>query len=227
MEFDYQKLGREYMLGIQRYGYNRSKYLSSYQLLVDDETRRQIIDNYKKCIFDVINYLRKIFPNGFLKREGTITVDYEEMINNIGVDAMSFIEVPKMSGTIYPVIGSDARLTFEDNVLVSAAKLETIPNLPKKYKSKAFNDVLNGHSIYEIRDLLDNLGVLPVYNNIDVMISEYGMRLEESVEFINNVIIKLLLNGTEEDFIRAYFFDRLMSANFDFDEYKTNKRTKK
>ena len=223
MEYNMNELQRSYMLGVQRFTYDRSNYLKKNGYQVDRETRRQIWDDYEICIKEAIEHLRKLFPNGFIQTEGTIDFTLEGMPE----DARSFLNSPAINCTIKPA-GEDcsAIMSFEDGKLVESIGAEDIPGLPRRYKTERLNEILEGRSIIEIKILFDELGVLPKNNLIDMVIEEYKMRGLERRQFIRMVVNKLLLANNSEDLARAYLFDYFMGSNFNFDEYKANKRTK-
>ena len=228
MGFDSNKIGKEYMLGIQKFTYNRSQYLKKNHLEVNDETRRQIADNYKVSIYKVVTYLNKLFKEGFINSEGTIEISFEKLLNGVGEDTRMFLEYPTITCTLYPVVeDSEAQMSFVDGYLEEAENLETISGLPRKYRTKHLNSLLEGYSIEAVRELLKELHVLPEINLLDEAIDEEYMRLEERYDFINNVILRLLLNGNEEDITRAYIFDYFMGSHFDFDSYKEEKKRTK
>ena len=60
-------------------------------------------------------------------------------------------------------------------------------------------------------------------------IQEQEMRAGERIDFLNAVILRLILNGSKEDLIRAHIFDYYMRIGFDFDQLSIEdqeKRTK-
>ena len=223
MEYNMDELKRAYMLGVQRITYDRSSYLKENGYEVDSGTRRQIWDDYEICVKEAIAHLRKLFPACFIHEEGTIDFTLEGMPE----DAKSFLEKPAITCTIKPAgEKSDALMHFEEGTLAAADGLETIPGLPRNYQSKHLNEILKGRNIIEIKLLFDELGVLPNHNIIDMVIAEYKMHGLERRNFTRVVIEQLLLANNEEDLARAYLFDYFMGSNFDFEEFKTKKRTK-
>jgi hypothetical protein len=224
MNYDMEMLKKALFLNIQKYAYNRAQYLKRCGLEVDDGARRQIWDEYGLAVKEVIRHLQKEFPNGFLHQEGALELSFEGLSEETRV----FLEMPSIDCTFQPFDDCSALMSFEKGILRDAYDLETLPNLPNKYRTPLFNGVLEGRSIFEIRDLFRSLGILPNNNMLDIAIEEYAMRKTEKTEFAKAVITSLLLSSNEEDITRAYIFNYFMDTNFDFEVYKSveEKRTK-
>ena len=224
MDYDKEMLKKSLYLNVQRFTYERSQYLKKNGLEVDDETRKQIWDDYGMTIKEVVQHLRKEFPEGFLHSEKSFDLSFDGLTDETKI----FLGTPSIDCTIKPFgDDSEALMSFEKGILKEAYKLETIPGLPVHYQSVALNRVLEGRNIVEIRDMFRKLNILPKGNMLDVAIEEYAMRKTEKVQFAKAVISTLLLSGNEEDITRAYIFDYFMGSNFDFEVYKAEeKRTK-
>ena len=227
MEFNERKLKDAYELGLQRYTYYRTQSLKERGLEVNPSIREQINNGYISCIDTLILYLRTVFPNGFTHSEGSITLDYQKMLESVGSNVGLFLRNPSIDGTIKAFQEPSALTTFTNGILVEASNLEKIKKLPRKYRTKHLNSLLEGLNIEEVRDLFASLGVLGENNMFDLVIKEYKMRVRDRADFVENTILKLLSTGSEEDLARAYLFDHFMGANFDFDKFeKDKKRTK-
>ena len=230
MEIDMVCTGREYLKNLAKFTYNRSMYFKSLGYQVDDGTRRQMIDDYKFLVQDVVRYLNTLFPEGFSEKETTYDISYEDMLNSVMDDTASFLRVPSFDATFKPLGDeTEAILSFKNGTIARALHMETIKGLPHKYKTTYFNDLVIGLNLYDIRNLLDQLKVLPESNILDTFIKEQEMRAGERIDFLNAVILRLILNGTKEDLIRAHIFDYYMRVGFDFDQLSIEdqeKRTK-
>lgn len=224
MEYDKDTLKKALFFNTQKYTYNRSQYLKKNGYEVDKETSRQIWNDYGYTIKEVISYITKELPDGFLYQEGSLALSFAGLSDETRV----FIDIPSIDCTIMPVNGSKALMSFEKGILRQADSLETVPGLPTHYQTSTLNRVLEGRNIYEIRDMFKSLGVLPNDSLLDVVIEEYAMRVIERKDFCKAVIETLLLSDNVEDITRAYLFDYFMGINFDFEVFKNEqeKRTK-
>lgn len=230
MDFNVEELGKEYFLNIQKFTFLRGNELEKNGYHIDDEVRRQIADNYKVCIYDVIKYLTKVYPTGIAMGKNEYHFNYQQMLMSLMDDTKELVQLPRLDATFKPLgDASYAVVSIKNSFVEKAFNLETIKHLPYTYKTPHFNELVEGISLYEFRDLLLELGVLPKDNIIDKFIDEYELRLDLREDFFSAVITKLLLNGTHEDVLRAYIFDSFMNVNYDFDSFKMEtqeKRTK-
>ena len=228
MEMNMVCAGKEYFKNVQKFTYNRSKFLRGLGYEVDNGTRRQIADDYKILIQDVVRYLNTVFPAGFSEQEKTYNMSYEDMLKSVMEETATFLRVPRLDSTFKPLgDDSDAILCFKNGVVDKAYNMETIEGLPHKYKTPFFNDLAVGLSIYDIRTLLAKLEVLPNGSIIDSFIAEQEMRVNERLDFLNAVIIRLILNGTKEDLIRAHLFNHYMRVDFDFEQFQIENQEKR
>ena len=228
MDFDFTKVGNYYFQLLQKYVYGRTDYLEGIGHEVDDDDRRQMSDEYKASIYEVISFLTRTYPK--VAGPERFTFDFQQMMKALSIETRNFIKLPKLDCTFKPVEKSAAVVSVDDGYVTEAYNMEKIKGLPFRYRTKNFNIVVQGYSIYELRSLLDELRVLPEDNIIDKFINEHEMRLEEREDFLKAVIAKLILNGEEEDLVRAYLFDKYMMIGFDFEQFRLvpeqEKRTK-
>ena len=138
MGMDLEKVKKDYENGLQRYVYYKVNSISNVRP-VDNE---QIKIDYVSKINDVIDYLRTLFPNGFIHSEGKITFDYLDMISTLDPFVGYYLEDVSISGIVKAFDEPSITLTFEDGILVRARNLQKIPKLPRKYRTKYLNSLL-------------------------------------------------------------------------------------
>ncbi len=229
MDFDYTKVGNQYFQSLQKYVSERASHLEKCGHVIDADARRQISDDYKVCIYELISYLTRLFPK--MEGRGRFDLDYKKMIRSLSIETRNFVDFPRIDGTFKP-LGDDslATVSFTDGYVNEAHNMEKIKGLPLRYRTKNLNSIIIDFSIYELRGLLGELRVLPEDNIIDELIAEYEMRLTERDDFLSAVIMKLILNGSEEDLIRAYIINDYLKVGFDFEQFRLEpeqeKRTK-
>ena len=92
--------------------------------------------------------------------------------------------------------------------------------MPLKYRKENFDKSLEGKSIFEIRDILNGLKVLPFGSDLDTLIMELKEKQAVHQKYLESIIAKLVLSGDEEDLVRAHLFDSFAGVNFDFSAFE-------
>lgn len=220
MSFNMIEIAKLYNGNANDYMLNRVRDLRSNGVLIDNEDKVRIEILYKKIVFEVVNYLRTVLPDGFVDTDGTYNLDYKSMMENLSPEARWFLEVPSINTSLAP-FGEDhsAIMYFKDNCVFKSTDVHKAKGLPFRYKREKFNEYFIGKNIYEVRNILRSLGVLTYNNDLDPAIIEMETKYENRQNYLNSVIAKLLLSGEEEDVVRAFLFDQFTHAHFNFSEY--------
>ena len=219
MHFNMIEIAKLYNGNAYNYSLNRVKFLSSNGVLVEKDERLEIEITYKKIVYEVVNYLRAILPNGF-HNEGIFKLDFNEMLSHLSEDARWFLSEPSINTSLAP-FGDDneALVSFNNSVVSKATNMHKAKGLPFKYRRQKFNDVFVGKSIYDVRSILEVLRLLPYDNDLDTAIMELEDKQQIRHNYLESIIAKLLLSGEQEDIFRAYLFNHFANIGFDFSRY--------
>ena len=216
MEINMIQAQKDYNLSEHKFVYNKTEFFMSNGYYVDHETMQQMKMLYRNSVNEVVDLLRKLIPSGVTKESGTLDFDFYGSMKGLSEDTRYLLEFPSANGSLsIDADNNEARVVLEDNKVVSASNFETIKNTPLKYHRALFNKIVVGLSIYELRALLNELGVLEPGNDLDTKINEMYEKMEERRTFIDSIILKLLLTGEDEDKLRAVLFDYYMANEFD------------
>lgn len=208
---------------------NMSKYVAfhevSYKMSginLDEEGRKQLMEEYSKFVSTIVNYLNNRFPDAVLDGNNSVDLSIADIGEELSDKAYNLLLEPQ-----YPSIMDVKRNRCATHFHISEGKVtiaecvEALPNLDRKLAKDKINRIFEGLTVEELAALLHQMHILPRDNDIDKIIVSHKARIRVHNEFLDSVIYMILSNvSTMGDIRRARLFADIFGVSFDFEPYE-------
>lgn len=184
-------------------------------------------NKYIEAVLFGVDYLRIVFTNNKLDSNDSLEFDLNNMCNSASEETRKLIESPKLSDDIIFIIDGTTSPHFHINVdnetIDEADDIAELPNYNCMVNNDKLCSFFKGLTVYEARDLLKQMNLLPENSELEVSINFYDESKEVHKNYFLSIIYMLLKTNVKYDVKRARILADNMEINFDFTPYEDGK----
>lgn len=190
-------------------------------LSYDKDNQEYDIKSYTETINHLVEYLRSTFTTDVLKDGSSLELDVKKMCEGIDNAVIYSLYEPKFRDIIY-ILSEEKYPHFHTNgkYVLSAEGINCMPGLNVNLRKYRINEIFEGFDMFEARDLLRQMKLLPPNNNLEREIHLYEQATMIHKDFILSVVYNLLMSGEADDIVRARLFADSFGIDFDFKPYE-------
>lgn len=208
---------------------NVNEYVSYYGKLLNVDKPLDDFDFYKKyavpyynSAMNIVNFVGDKYPDDVLASDDVIEFDYDGLVSQMDDETKSLFFKPNFPELIY--INESKYFTHfhvQDNVVTDAEGVEVLPGLSYSLANQKINRLFEGLSVYELRDLLFQMGILPKDSELQRVIDINKELSYFNKKFLESVVaLFLVVHRTQYALKRARLFADSLGIDFDFTPFE-------
>ena len=208
---------------------NVNEYVSYYGKLLNVDKPLDDFEFYKKyavpyynSAMNIVNFVGDKYPDDVLASDDVIEFDYDGLVSQMNDETKSLFFKPNFPDLIY--INESKYFTHfhvQDNVVTDAEGVEVLPGLSYSLANQKINRLFEGLSVYELRDLLFQMGILPKDSELQRVIDINNELSYFNKKFLESVVaLFLVVHRTQYAVKRARLFADSLGIDFDFTPFE-------
>lgn len=208
---------------------NVNEYVSYYGKLLNVDKPLDDFEFYKKyavpyynSAMNIVNFVGDKYPDDVLASDDVIEFDYDGLVSQMNDETKSLFFKPNFPNLIY--INESKYFTHfhvQDNVVTDSEGVEFLPGLSYSLANQKINRLFEGLSVYELRDLLFQMGILPKDSELQRVIDINNELSYFNKKFLESVVaLFLVVHRTQYALKRARLFADSLGIDFDFTPFE-------
>lgn len=183
-------------------------------------------NKYIEAVLFGVDYLRIVFTNNKLDSNDSLEFDISSMCSSASNETKHFIESPMLPVTIYVIDDTKSphfHINVDNETINEAEYIAKLPNYNCILDNDKLCSIFEGLTVYEARDLLKQMNLLPENSDLEVSINFYDESKEVHKNYFLSIIYMLLKTQNKYDVKRARILADNLGINFDFTPYEDGK----
>ncbi len=207
-----------YMRNINEYVEYYGKLMDVKNPLDDMEFYERIAVPYYNAAMNIVNFVNDNYSDEMISSGEVVDFDINGLINQMTDDTKRLFFKPNFPSLIYIDEGRYfTHFHVQDDKVYEAEGVEVLPGLSRTLANEKINRLFEGLSPVEVRDLLQQMSILPRNTELEKVIKNYNELVYLNKRFLESVICLLIVvQRNKYSMSKARFLADSLGIYFDF-----------
>lgn len=207
-----------YMRNINEYVEYYGKLMDVKNPLDDMEFYERIAVPYYNAAMNIVNFVNDNYSDEMISSGEVVDFDINGLINQMTDDTKRLFFKPNFPSLIYIDEGRYfTHFHVQDDKVYEAEGVEVLPGLSRTLANEKINRLFEGLSPVEVRDLLQQMSILPRNTELEKVIKNYNELFYLNKRFLESVICLLIVvQRNKYSMSKARFLADSLGIYFDF-----------